>query len=125
MAQAIDTQCYFHRLLRPVYTAPQRGANLEPEGSSYQPKLDQPKLLSLEAEAELPLCDPKDLNITVLEGQGSLTLHQGVITLEPGMLVCIPAFIPYVLRTSSDLVLMLDWCEPDLATNESVWVFNL
>lgn len=125
MTQIIGTQYHFHRLLSPVHTAPQRVINLEPEGSNCQPKLDQPKLLSLKAEVELPLCDSKDLNITVLEGQGILTLHQGVITLEPGTLVCIPAFIPYVLRTSSDLVLMLDCCEPDSATNESVWVFNL
>lgn len=82
--------------------------------------------MSLRAEVELPeLCDSKDVTIAVLEGQGSLTLHGEVVTLEPGMLVYIPAYIRHILRASAYLVLMLNRYEPDSDTSESVWIFNL
>ncbi len=126
MTQAMDMQCHFHGLLRPIEAVPQ-GVVMEPvRHSSCQSTSDQQNLISLQAEVELPeLCEPKDVTITVLEGQGSLTLHEGVVTLEPGMLVYIPAHMPHILRTSAYLVLMLNRCETDSATSESVWIFNL
>lgn len=127
MTQAMDLQCYFRGPLHSIKTVP-GVLDLEPARySSYlsASESDQQNLM-IRVEVELPeLCDPEDLTITVLEGQGSLTLLEEVVTLEPGMLVYIPAYMPYGLRTSSELILMLNRCEPDSATSESVWVFNL
>jgi mannose-6-phosphate isomerase class I len=125
MTQAMDLQCHLHKLLRPIKTVTQGVVMELARHSSYRSTSDQQKM-SLRAEVELPeLCDPKDVTITVLEGQGSLTLHEEVVTLEPGMLVYIPAYTSYMLQASAYLVLMLNRCEPDLAAHESVWIFNL
>lgn len=127
MTQAINGHCHFHAPLRSIEVVPHGGVNLEPvQHSDGQLTLERPTLTSLGAEVELPeVCDSKDVAIVVLEGKGHLTLNEKVVTLEPGMLVFIPAYMTHMLQTPTYLVFLLSRCEPDPATSESAWIFDL
>ncbi len=127
MVQAMNMHRAFHLQLLPIEALPHRVINLEIVQHSYGRKtLYQQNLMSLGAEVELlEICDATDVTLTVLEGQGSLTLHEEVVILEPGMFVFIPAQTPHTLRTQASLVFLLIRCEPDPFASESAWVINL
>ena len=84
------------------------------------------QLMSLGAETQLPeICDDKDVTIAVLEGQGSLTLNQEIIFLDPGRLIFIPAQMPHTLQTQTSLVFLLSRCESNSGLPEKAWSITL
>lgn len=84
------------------------------------------QLISLGAETQLPeICDDKDVTITVLEGQGNLTLNQEIIPLESGRLIFIPAQMPHTLQTQTSLVFLLSRCESNSGLPEKAWSITL
>jgi mannose-6-phosphate isomerase-like protein (cupin superfamily) len=86
----------------------------------------QQHLMSLSAEAKLPeTYDDKDVTIAILEGQGSLTLTEEIIPLEPGRFVFIPAHMPHQLNTETRLVFLLSRCDSDPGIHDSAWMINL
>lgn len=115
MVQAMNMHRAFHLQLLPIEALPHQAINLEIVQHSYaQQTIYQQNLMSLGTEVELlEICDAKDVTLTVLEGQGSLALHEEVLTLEPGMFVFIPAQTPHTLRTQASLIFLLIRCEPE------------
>lgn len=112
----------FHLLL-PIEASPRQLSNLEIVQHSYGQQTLYQQLMSLEAEVEIPkICDAKDVPLTVLQGQGSFTLHEEVVILAPGTFVFIPADIPHVLRTQTNLIFLLSRCEPDPVADTSAWL---
>ncbi|MBV9388719.1 MAG: cupin domain-containing protein [Chroococcidiopsidaceae cyanobacterium CP_BM_ER_R8_30] len=115
MVQAMNMHRAFHLQLLLIGSLPHQAINLEIVQHSYaRQTMYQQNLMSLGTEAELlEICDAKDVTLTVLEGQGSLTLYEEVLTLEPGMFVFIPAQTPHTLRTQASLIFLLVRCEPE------------
>lgn len=124
MVQAMNMHRAFHLQLLPIEASPHQAINLEIVQHSYgQQTLYEQNLISLGAEVELPeICDAKDVTLTVLEGQGSLILHEEVVILAPGTFVFIPAYTPHTLRTQTNLISLLIRCEPDPVADESAWL---
>lgn len=84
------------------------------------------QLMSLGAETQLPeICDDKDVTIAVLEGQGSLTLNQEIIPLEPGRLIFIPAQMTHTLQTQTSLFFLLSRCESNSGLPDKAWSITL
>ncbi|MBD2104566.1 cupin domain-containing protein [Leptolyngbya sp. FACHB-261] len=48
----------------------------------------------------------RDVSITVIEGQGTLTLEGREVTLEPGVFVFMPANTPHALQASTNLAFL-------------------
>lgn len=96
------------------------------EHTHGQQTLYQQNLVSLGADAILPeIYDAKDGTITILEGEGSLTLNEETIPLEPGQLVFIPAHLPHRIQTQTRLTFLLSRCEPTPNTHDSAWLITL
>lgn len=127
MVQTTAIHQPFHLQLLPLNAASQQVINVEiVEYTHGQQTLYQQNLMSLGAETELPeICDGKDVTIAVLEGQGSLTLNEEIIPLEPGRFIFIPAQIPHTLRTCTRLVFLLCRCESDPGLPETAWALTL
>ncbi len=84
------------------------------------------QLMSLGAETQLPeICEDKDVTIAILEGQGSLTLNQEIILLEPGRLIFLPAQMPHTLQTQTSLVFLLGRCESNSGLPGKAWSITL
>lgn len=125
MVQAMNMHRAFHLQLLPMEVLPRQVFNLEILQHSYGQQTLYQQLMSLGANVELPeICDATDVTLTVLEGEGTLTLNQEVVTLEPGMFVFIPAHMLYTLRTQTSLIFLLIRCEPEPTASESAWVVN-
>lgn len=83
-------------------------------------------LMRLDAETQLlEICDDKDVTISVLEGQGNLTLNQEIIPLEPGRFIFIPAPMSHTLRSQTSLVFLLSRCESNSGLPETAWAITL
>lgn len=117
----------FHLQLLPLQAAAQQVINFEiVEYTHSHQTLYQQNLMSLGADTELPeICDEKDVTIAVLEGQGSLTLNEEMIPLEPGRFIFIPAQMPHTLRTQTSLVFLLSRCESNSGLPETAWTITL
>jgi uncharacterized RmlC-like cupin family protein len=98
-----------------------------PPTQPFRPPLTaQQSWLRLSAREEhSECCNDHDRAIAILAGQGWLTLADESITLEPGMLVFIPARQPYWLQTSSELTCLLIQGESDSLTSGSAWIVSL
>lgn len=128
MARTINVHRDFYRSLLPLKVELDRVVNPEPvlQYFNCQPALGQQNLIELRADLELPeLCDSKDVAIAILAGRGSLILNQEVVSLEPEIVVFIPAQTLYKLWTQTDLMLLLSRSKPDPVANESAWIVNL
>lgn len=125
MVQAMNMHRAFHLQLLPIEASPHQAINLEIVQHSYgQKALYQQNLMILGAEVELPAICDEDVTLTVLEGQGSLTLDEEVVILTPGTFVFVPASTPHTLRTQANLIFLLIRCEPDLAAGDLAWVIS-
>lgn len=86
---------------------------------------DSQKLMSLGKHSEIPdLDNSKDVTLAVLEGVGTLTVCDRIVTLKPGVFVFVPAGIPRSLKVQTTLNLLLIDCEPDPDMSESAWLMN-
>jgi len=91
-----------------------------------QQMLYQQNLMSLGADTHLPeICDTKDVTIAILEGDGSLTLNEEIIPLEPGRFIFIPAQMPHTLQAYVRLVFLLCRSESDSDVLETAWTITL
>lgn len=54
----------------------------------------------------------RNATITVIEGNGQLTLEGRDITLQPGVFVFMPANAPHALKATSNLAFLLTLSEP-------------
>ena len=125
MVQATNMHHSFHLQLLPIEASPSGITNLEIVQHSYGHLTCRQNLMSLRSQVELPkICDSTDVMIAILFGNGSLTLDNEVVMLEPGVFVFIPAHTPHTLQTRTSLAFLLNRCESD-STSESVWVGNL
>lgn len=126
MVQTTNVHRAFHLQLLPLKAASGQVINFEiVEYTHGTQTLYQQNLMSLGAETELPeICDGT-VTIAVLEGEGSLSLNDDVVSLEPGRFVFIPANMPHRLQTQTSLIFLLSRCEPDPGIDESAWVINL
>ncbi|WP_377478100.1 MAG: cupin domain-containing protein [Microcoleus anatoxicus] len=83
------------------------------------------KLMNLYPNSEIPdLDNSQDVSIAVLEGLGNLMVGDRTVTLQPGVLVFVPAGIPRTLKVATTLNLLLINCEADPDLSESAWLMN-
>jgi mannose-6-phosphate isomerase-like protein (cupin superfamily) len=86
---------------------------------------DSQKLMTLGQNSEIPDLDrSKDVTIAILEGVGTLTVCDRIVTLTPGVFVFVPAGIPRSLKVTTTLNLLLIDCEPDPDMSDSAWLMN-
>jgi mannose-6-phosphate isomerase-like protein (cupin superfamily) len=117
----------FHLQLLPLHAMSQQVINVEiVEYTHGQKTLYQQNLMSLGADTNLPnICDDKDVTIAILEGNGSLTLNQEIISLEPGRFIFIPAQQSHTVQAHSRLVFLLCRSESDPDLSETAWTITL
>jgi quercetin dioxygenase-like cupin family protein len=72
----------------------------------------------------LEICDPQDVTIAAIAGEGSLTLDDETVPLEPGRFVLIPARVPHTVRTQTSLTFLITRCESDLGLDDSAWMMT-
>lgn len=117
----------FHLQLLPLKAADQQVSNFEiVEYTHGHQTLYQQNLMSLGTETKLPeICDDLDVTIAILEGQGSLTLNEEIIPLEPGRFIFIPAQMPHTLRTHTSFMFLLCRSKSDPGLSETAWAITL
>ena len=127
MVQTTAIHQPFHFQLLPLNAAFQQAINLEIiECTHGEQALHEQNLMSLGTETELPeICDDIDVTLTILEGQGSLTLNEEIIPLEPGRFIFIPAQMPHTLRTHTSLMFLLCRSESDPSLADTAWAITL
>lgn len=127
MVQTTAIHRSFHLQLLPLKADTQQVINVElVEYTHGQKTLYQQNLMSLGAGAQLPeVCDRKDVTIAILQGNGSLTLNQETIPLEPGRFIFIPTQLPHSLQAHTRLVFLLCRSEADSDLSETAWMMTL
>jgi mannose-6-phosphate isomerase-like protein (cupin superfamily) len=131
MVQTTAIHRPFHLQLLPLHAISQQVINVEiVEYTHGQKMLYQQNLMSLGADTNLPnMCDDKDVTIAILEGNGSLTLNEEIISLEPGRFIFIPAQRPHTVQAHTRLVFLLCRSESDADVDadvlETAWTITL
>ncbi|NDJ17365.1 cupin domain-containing protein [Myxacorys almedinensis] len=127
MVQTADRRRSFYLQLLPAQIQPHQVLNLEIVHHGYGDQaLYQQSIMSLGTDVQLPeICDAQDITIAVIEGNGTLTVNDEIVTLEPGVFVFIPANTYHMLQTQSQLIFLLNRCRPDPDIGESSWIINL
>lgn len=88
--------------------------------------MEHQNLMNLSASTQLlEIRDDKDVTIAVLEGEGSLTLNEEIIVLEPGRFVFIPAHLPHTVCTQTSLTFLLNRCKSAPGAHDSAWMMTL
>jgi mannose-6-phosphate isomerase-like protein (cupin superfamily) len=127
MVQTTAVHRPFHLQLLPLHAISQQVINVEiVEYTHGQKMLYQQNLMSLGTNTDLlDICDDKDVTIAILEGDGSLTLNEEIISLQPGRFIFIPAQRSHTVQAHTRLVFLLCRSESDSDLAETAWTITL